>query len=148
MSCLHFWAGTRPAWPRQRIKHRDWLLYFKSQRNRSKLVDCLHIPLAMPAMFQSKRKPAEEMLSQGSLSCFHAIRVPLLSQTQAQSLSYLSSPSSLSLLRPHILTFTSILLLALSPQCSSSMNWPVKILANIEANRSCCIRKQRRGVSF
>lgn len=66
-----------------RPKHRGRLFYFKSQRNRSKLVDCLHIPLAMPAMFQSKRKPAEEMLSQGALSCFHAIRVPLLSQSQA-----------------------------------------------------------------
>lgn len=38
-----------------------------------------YISLAMPAMFQSKRKLAEEMLSRSALSCLHAICVPLLS---------------------------------------------------------------------
>lgn len=70
---------------------RAWLFYFKSQRNRSKLVDCLHIPLAMRAMFQSKRKSSEEMLSQAALSCFHTIRVPLLSQSEAWNLLHIFS---------------------------------------------------------
>lgn len=126
MSCLHFWPGTQLALPKDEPKHRDRLFYFKSQRNRSKLVDCLHIPLAMRAMFQSKRKPAEEMLSQGTLLCFHAIRAPLLSSSLSQD--YLSL-----LLHLRILTFTSILVLALSAQCNSSINWPLKILANIQA---------------
>lgn len=109
------------CWPHceGRAKHRGWLFYFKSQRNRSKLVVGLHIPLAMWAMFHSKRKQAVEMLSQATLSCFHATSGPLLSQPKA----WIALPiCSFKLIPPppswqfHILTFPSglCLLFALS----------------------------------
>lgn len=135
-----FWAGTRLAVPQRRNQTQGPPVLFKSQRNRFELVDCLHIPLAMWAMFQSKRKLTEEMLSEGALSCFHAIHVLQLSRSL--NLSYLSSPSSLSLLYRRILTFTSIIWCVLSPRWKSSMNLPINILANIQVNRQCYIRNQ------
>lgn len=63
-------------WPCLKGRAWNWLPCFKSWRNRSKLVDCLHIPLAIQVMFQSQKAPTEEMLSRGTLSCYHAIHVP------------------------------------------------------------------------
>lgn len=140
MRCPVCILGLVLGWPccRRKTKHGEWLVYFKSRENRSKLVGCLHTPLAMPAMFQSKRKPSEEMLSKAAHLYCHAIRVPLLSRVL--NLSHLSSPASLSLLlHPRILTFSYLLArsMALSPQCNSSIKWPVQILADKQVNRSC-----------
>lgn len=153
MSCLHFWAGTKLPLPQRKNQTQGLAVLFKSQRNRFKLVECLHIPLAIWVMFQSKRKLAEEMLSLGTQSCFHAIHVPQLSQSEALNLSYLSSTSCLSLLHPHTfwhshLSFCS-LSVALSPRYNSSVNWLVEILANVWVNwHCCCTRKQCWGVPF
>lgn len=139
-------------WPRCKggTKHRGRLFYFKSRGNRSKLVHCLHIPLAMPAMFQSKRKPAEEMLSQGLLSCFHAIRVPLPSGSPVpESLlpifSFKLDPPPPTRAHIHIDSFARPV--AMSPRRNSCMNWTVEILAAIRADGPRCCTKQRRGVS-
>lgn len=152
MRCPVCIFGLVLDWPYRngRAKHRGRLFYFKV-KNRFVLVDCLHIPLAMWAMFQSKRKPAEEMLSLGAHSCFHTIRVLPLSQSAGKNLSQLSSPSSLSLFSRmhsdfHIYHFTC--LVTLSPQCKSSIKQPINILLSMQVIRSSCIRKQRWGVSF
>lgn len=137
MSCLHFWAGTKLPLPQRKNQTQGLAVLFKSQRNRFKLVECLHIPLAIWVMFQSKRKLVEEMLSLGTQSCFHAIHVPQLSQSEALNLSYLSSTSCLSLLHPHILTFTSIIFLSLCRSVS-----PIQFKRKLAGRDSCkCMGK-------
>lgn len=94
MSCLHFWAGTQLALPQRKNQTQSGtgLFYFKSQRNRSKLVDCLHIPLAMPAMFQSKGSRLKRCYRMARSYVFMPFVSLCCLDLKTKTLSYLSSP--------------------------------------------------------
>lgn len=113
MSCLHFLAGTLDSLEKNN-QTGPGCFYFKSRRNRSKPVLSLHTPLAMRTMFQSKRKPAEEMLSRAILvfSCYSCLSAVSVSSRNPFTCLLLSAddPSSASV-RPLI------------PLCIKTINW-------------------------